>query len=137
VNILLDMKSQLAAVQGYPAPPKGKSRGKKWQGKRVAYPRFPQDTTLYTMTRSNSTFWILNSSNYLPTDVTDCFRIININVKLMLHVTGRAEVNSKMNSSSSESHLCCPKMANFKNVKIEVLTTETADCCLGWHQIVW
>jgi hypothetical protein len=29
VNILLDMKSQLAAMQGSPAPPKGKNRGKK------------------------------------------------------------------------------------------------------------
>jgi hypothetical protein len=29
VNILLDMKSQLAAIQGSAAPPKGKSKGKK------------------------------------------------------------------------------------------------------------
>jgi hypothetical protein len=29
VNILLDMKSQLAAVQGSPTLPEGKSKGKK------------------------------------------------------------------------------------------------------------
>jgi hypothetical protein len=29
VNVLLSLKSELAAVQGAPAPPKGKNKGKK------------------------------------------------------------------------------------------------------------
>lgn len=89
VNVLLGMKSQLAALQGSPAPSKGKSKGKKWQGKRVAYPRFAPGSSLYTMMKSNCLFWIWTapvkdcSSNCLPTAITNCLRIFSVDIKLV------------------------------------------------------